>query len=206
MIPRPLTKRTFDRAVTELAARDPVVRGVIDELGPPPMWSREPGFGTLVHIILEQQVSLASARAAFTRLNDAAGDLTPSSLLALTDDTLRAVGFSRQKTRYCRNLAHEIENGTFDIEGLARLDDDAVRRELTRLTGIGPWTSDIYLLMALLRPDVWPSGDLAIANVVQELYGHDERPGSEELERIAESWRPWRAVAARVMWHAYLEE
>lgn len=206
MRPRPLTTRTFKRALAELCERDPAIRRVIEELGPAPMWVRDPGFGTLVHIILEQQVSLASARAAFTRLNDAVESLTPTEFLGLSDAALRAIGFSRQKTRYCRTLASAIEDGSFDIEGLERLSDEDVRRELVRLPGIGPWTSDIYLLMALRRPDVWPSGDLAIASAAQALLDLDERPDPDELERIAEAWKPWRAVAARVMWHSYLEE
>ncbi len=203
---RPLTKRSFNRALAELADRDPSIKSVIDELGPPPMWVREPGFGTLVHIILEQQVSLASARAAFDRLCDAVPELTPCEFLKLDDTTLRAIGFSRQKTRYCRTAAAAIDDGSFDLAGLAKLDDDAARTELLRLPGIGPWTSDIYLLMALRRPDVWPSGDLAIAAAVHALLGLAERPDANELERIGDAWRPWRAIAARVMWHSYLEE
>ncbi len=170
------------------------------------MWVREPGFGTLVHIILEQQVSLASARAAFDRLCDAVPELTPSEFLKLDDVALRAIGFSRQKMRYCRTAASSIEDGSFDIDGLDRLNDDDARRELVRLPGIGSWTSDIYLLMALRRPDAWPVGDLAIASATQALLGLDERPDAAELERIGEAWRPWRAVAARVIWHSYLEE
>ncbi len=206
MTPRPLTKRTFARALSELSERDPAIRSVIDELGPPPMWVREPGFGTLVHIILEQQVSLASARATFDRLRAAVPELTPPEFLKLDDAALRAIGFSRQKIRYCRTAAADIDDGSFDLDGLKTLDDDAARTELLRLPGIGAWTSGIYLLMALKRPDVWPSGDLAIAAAVHELLGLDERPDSDELERIGDAWRPWRAVAARVMWHSYLEE
>ena len=203
---RPLTKRSFNRALTELADRDPAIRSVIDELGPPPMWVREPGFGTLVHIILEQQVSLASARAAFDRLCAAVPELSPHGFLKLDDTTLRSIGFSRQKTRCCRTVAAAIDDGSFDLAGLAELGDADAREVLLRLPGIGPWTSDIYLLMALRRPDVWPSGDLAIAAAVHALLVLDERPDTGELKRIGNAWRPWRAVAARVMWHSYLEE
>jgi DNA-3-methyladenine glycosylase II len=204
--PRPLTTRSFKRALSELATRDPVIQSVLDELGPPPMWVREPGFGTLIHVILEQQVSLASARAAFERLRAAVSELTPAGFLGLDDQALRDIGFSRQKTRYCRTLASSILDGSFDLDGLAAMSDEDASRELLRLPGIGQWTSDIYLLMALRRPDVWPSGDLAIAAAVQPLLGLRERPTPDELDRIADVWRPWRAVSARVMWHSYLEE
>jgi DNA-3-methyladenine glycosylase II len=168
------------------------------------MWDREPGFPTLVHIILEQQVSLASAKAAFDKLSDAMAALEPESFLTLDDATLKSVGFSGQKGRYCRELAHAIIGGTLDLDVLPSLPDRGVRTELEQVTGIGPWTADIYLLMALLRPDVGPPGDLALAAAVQDLKGLDHRPRSEELQEIARPWRPWRSVAARILWLHYL--
>lgn len=203
--PKALTEAALRRAARELAARDVDLARVLERHGPPPLWAREPGFPTLILIILEQQVSLASARAAFDRLLAACGSqLTPRRLLALDDDALRAAGLSRQKAAYCRHLSGLVETGELDLEALARLGDDDVRAELTRVKGVGPWTADIYLLMALRRPDVWPGGDLALAVAAHEIKRLPARPGPAELEALAENWRPFRAVAARLLWQHYL--
>jgi DNA-3-methyladenine glycosylase II len=167
------------------------------------MWDREPGFPTLVHIILEQQVSLASARAAFDRLRAKLPDVRPRPFLALDDVTLRAVGFSGQKGRYCRALATAIIDGFLDLEELHELDDAEVRSRLTRVTGIGPWTADIYLLMALGRPDVWPRGDLALVKAARDLTGEALRTAADFVA-LGEGWRPWRSVSARMLWQHYL--
>jgi len=157
-----------------------------------------------VHIILEQQVSLASARAAFVRARVRARPFTPANFLALDDRELRVAGFSRQKTEYCRNLARAILDRDLELGRLAGLDDDEVRRQLTAVKGIGSWTADIYLLMVLGRPDVWPLGDIALAQAAREIKRLAMRPSGDELHALGESWRPWRAVAARVLWHHYL--
>jgi DNA-3-methyladenine glycosylase II len=196
---------SYRKALTELASCDSDLGGILDRFGPPPMWDREPGFPTLVHIILEQQVSLASARAAFDRLLGTVGDLTPESLLELDDETLKNAGFSRQKTEYGRILATALIDGSLDLDNLRMLPDDAVRAELMRLKGIGRWTADIYLLMALGRPDVWPIGDLALVVAAQRVKDLDTRPSPEEFQSLGEAWRPWRSVAARLLWHHYLE-
>ena len=168
------------------------------------MWDREPGFPTLLHIVLEQQVSLASAQAAFDRLRAAADPLTPARFLELTDAELLAIGFSRQKARYGRALAEAIESGALDLDALAGLDDEAVHRALQAIPGIGPWTSTIYLLMVLGRPDVWPAGDIALAAAVGEVKGLGHRPDAVEMVELGAAWRPWRSVAARLFWHDYL--
>ena len=157
-----------------------------------------------MHLILEQQVSLASAQAAFDRLRAAADPLTPETMLRLDDAQLLAVGFSRQKARYARALAAAVDDGSLDIDGLAGLDDDEVDAALTALPGIGPWTSTIYRLMVLLRPDAWPVHDIALAQALAELRGLDARPDAGAMLGLAEAWRPWRAVAARILWHHYL--
>lgn len=200
----PLTDVTLLQAVAELAARDGRLARVVTDFGPPPLWAREPGFPTLLHIILEQQVSLASARAAFDRLLAIASPLTPERLLTLDDDTLKAVGFSRQKARYGRALATAILAGSLDLAGLARLDDQAVRAALTQVVGIGRWTADIYLLMALRRPDIWPVGDLALVSAAREVLELPQAPKADELAVLSAAWQPWRAVAARILWHHYL--
>jgi len=201
---RPLTSATLAGAVEELAARDPDLAGIVARHGPPPLWDREPGFGTLLHIVLEQQVSLASARAAFDRLGAVADPLTPSRFLALSDADLLAIGFSRQKTRYGRALATAVESGALDLDGLGGLDDETVHGALQAIPGIGPWTSTIYLLMVLGRPDVWPVGDIALAASVGDVKGLGRRPDAAEMSELGEAWRPWRSVAARLFWQDYL--
>lgn len=199
-----LTERSLLRAAHDLAARDPALAASVARFGPPPLWAREPSFATLVHLILEQQVSLASAQAAYDRLSGTLGGrVDPASFLLLDDDALRAIGFSRQKTGYARDLALALGDG-FDLAALSRLPDADVRTSLTSLRGIGRWTADVYLTMCLLRPDVWPHGDQALATGAGELLGLSERPAFDELATMAERWRPYRAVAARIIWHHYL--
>ena len=201
---RPLSTRGFNKAVRELAARDADLGRVVEAFGRPPMWDRDQGFPTLILLILEQQVSLASARATFAKLNDAVGELTPRRLLKLDDTEMRGLGISRQKTRYTRLLAEAVADGELDVDALPALPDDDVRAQLTRITGIGQWTADVYLLMSLKRPDIWPVGDLALAVAAQEVKGLEDRPKADALTEIGEPWRPWRAVAARILWHYYL--
>jgi DNA-3-methyladenine glycosylase II len=200
---RPLTERGLGQAVRTLAAVDPDLAAVVARYGRPPLWERAGGFPTLIHIILEQQVSLASARAAFDRLA-AAGPITPASFLRLDDASLRTIGFSRQKAAYGRGLALAITSGALDLAALESMDDEPARSALLAIKGIGPWTADIYLLMALRRPDIWPLGDLALVLAMQAVKGLAQRPTAAEALAIAESWRPWRAAAARVLWHYYL--
>jgi DNA-3-methyladenine glycosylase II len=201
---RQLTRRSLLLAVEELADADPALAASVRRYGPPPLWAREPSFSTLVHLILEQQVSLASAQAAFDRLNAALGGVVePQRLLALTNADLRTVGFSRQKAGYARDLAVALVDG-FDLDQLRRAPDDEVRARLMGLRGVGRWTADIYLIMCLRRPDVWPHGDLALAAAARELLGLPAPPTFGELERRADEWRPHRATAARILWHHYL--
>jgi len=189
-----------------LSRRDRDLSRILKRLGPPPMWKRKPGFATLVHIILEQQVSLASARAAMDRLLAAARLLTPERFLDFDDAQLKAMGFSRQKTRYCRDLARSLVDGVLDLRQLEKSDDSTARSEMLKVTGIGPWTAEIYLLVALRRADAWPKGDLALAIATQEVKGLPARPTPDELEALGAEWRPWRAVAARLLWHYYLSD
>jgi len=191
-------------AVDQLCQRDPVLQAVVDEHGYPPLWSRPPGFATLIHIILEQQVSLASARACFDKLNAKLPSLTPDDFLTLEDDELLTIGFSRQKARYSRHLARAVLNQSLELKSFQRLPDSAVFDQLTAQVGIGPWTANIYLLMALGRPDIWPGGDLALEVALQRLHDLDHRPKGAKFDEYGEPWRPYRAVAARILWHYYL--
>ena len=201
-----LSDEALARGVRLLSKRDADLRQIVRRFGAPPMWAREAGFSTLLHIILEQQVSLASAKAAYTKLLELVSPLTPQAFLRLDDATLKAVGFSRQKTAYGRNLARSIAEGDLDLNALASMDDAAVRSELVKIKGIGRWTTDIYLLMVLRRPDIWPTGDLALATAAQKLKRLKTRPTTADLEAMSARWRPWRAVAARILWHYYLSE
>ena len=184
-----LTPRSLRSAARRLAEADPVLGASVDRFGPPPLWARDPSYATLVHFILEQQVSLASAQAAFDRLVVAIGEPTPTGVLALDDGQLRAIGFSRQKAGYARDLAGALMDG-FDLDALAGLPDDAVRAELVRIRGIGRWTADVYLTMCLLRPDVWPHGDQALATAAMEVADLAQRPTFIQLGQMAERWRP----------------
>jgi DNA-3-methyladenine glycosylase II len=201
-----LSDRTLLKGVRYLAAIDQDLNKIVVTYGPPPLWEREQGFHTLIRIILEQQVSLASAKAAYDRLEVATRPLTPESFLELNDVELKRIGFSRQKTKYGRHLAEMILEKQLDLENLNSFEEEAVKDKLMKVKGIGRWTSEIYLLMALGRPDIWPTGDLALAVAVQKLKGLKTRPTFDELQLMSESWQPWRAVAARLLWHFYLSE
>jgi DNA-3-methyladenine glycosylase II len=192
------------RGTRALAAVDADLAGIVERHGPPPLWGREPGFETLVRIILEQQISLASAEAALARLVRATGAIEPGAIAAAGEEALRAAGQTRQKSRYLVGLARDVLDGRLDLDAVAAADDGDARAQLMRVVGIGRWTADIYLLMALGRPDVWPSGDLALAGSMRRAKGLPALPTLLEQETIAEAWRPWRAVAARLLWHAYL--
>lgn len=203
----PVTELTDEKILVgmhELVKIDADLARIYEQLGAPPLWGREPGFPTLIHIILEQQVSLASAQAAFNKLKNAAAHLTPQRFLEFDDAELKQIGFSRQKTSYSRGLARNILEERLDLNELMKWGDDDVRRELLRIKGIGHWSADIYLLMALRRPDVWPSGDLALAMAVKKVKQLETIPTNEQLENMSLPWRPWRAVAARMFWHYYL--
>jgi DNA-3-methyladenine glycosylase II len=203
-LPDLLTEDTLHQYASKLGRLEGRFQQILERLGPPPLWEREPGFPTLVLIILEQQVSLASARAAYNRLLELCPVLTPEAFLSQGDEALRRAGFSRQKTAYCRGLAQAVLAGQLDLPGLTGKDDETVRRELIAVKGIGTWTADIYLLMVLRRPDIWPVQDRALAVAAGRLWEMPETPSPEELAQMGEAWRPYRAVAARLLWHHYL--
>jgi DNA-3-methyladenine glycosylase II len=174
------------------------------EHGDPPLWRRDAGFTTLVHIILEQQVSLKSAKSMLVRLDGAIQPFTPERFLELGDMHLRGLGVTRQKSAYLIDLSASIVNGELSFTNLRRMTDDDARVTLTRIKGIGSWSADVYLLMAMRRADIWPAGDLALAGAMKELMGLATRPNPLQLEQLAEQWRPHRAVAARMLWQYYL--
>ena len=200
-----LTSTSLRRFSKVLADSDQYLARIYEAYGPPPLWDREPGFATLLNIILEQQVSLASAKACFDKLTNHLGGVTPEGLLALNDAELKRIGFSRQKAAYGRHLSEAVIEKRIDFEDLHRLTNAEVKSELIKLKGVGEWTSDIYLIMALLRPDVMPRGDIALHTAWHELSS-EPRPTSDEFLVIAERWKPYRSVAARLLWHFYLSE
>jgi DNA-3-methyladenine glycosylase II len=191
-------------ALTVLINSDPDLRRIYREVGPPNFWYREAGFAGLLQIILEQQVSLASARAVFNKLSNIDSGLTPDSFLKLSDKKLRSLGFSRQKILYCRILSAAAINGEIDFSNHETLPDSDVKNNLTSIKGIGNWTADCYLIFCLDRLDIWPSGDLAINKTLKILKGLDYMPDFKESNRIAEAWKPYRSIAARLLWHYYL--
>ena len=201
----PLTVRSLNKHSKTLASDCRHLRKVYAKYGAPPLWDRPEGFQTLLRIILEQQVSLASARACFDKLCCRVGDVTPESLLRSTDAQLKKDGFSRQKTSYARHLAETVLDEHIDFNALRTLTDADVKAELIKLKGVGEWTSDIYLLMAMLRPDIMPKGDVALHTAWHKL-SDKQRPTSDEFLLIAERWKPYRSVAARLLWHFYLSE
>ncbi|XZE51360.1 DNA-3-methyladenine glycosylase family protein [Planctomycetaceae bacterium SH139] len=202
-----LTERRLQDACRWLADREPVFRLVLDKYGYPGLWHRPPGFSTTVHIILEQQVSLASANATFGRLQARlAGQVTPAGILAMQESEIKELGFTRQKCRYVRLLAEAIVAGDFSFERLAELPDDAVRAEMTKLKGIGVWTADVYLSECLLRCDIMPRGDIGIQEAVRVLLKLAARPGQQELDQLTATWSPWRSAATRLLWHFYLSQ
>lgn len=200
----PMEPNSFASSVSALIGRDAQLAALVESFGVPEEWTRPAGFGTLVRLILEQQVSLASADAAYRRLELRVGRVTPASVRQAHDDELRADGFSRQKIRYVRALSEAIASGTLDLIGLAKLDDATARDRLIALPGIGPWTADVYLLACLGHPDVWPIGDRALQVSASEVLGLAAIPDAAGLAEIGERWRPFRAAAAQLLWHAYL--
>jgi DNA-3-methyladenine glycosylase II len=195
---------SFEAAVGELVVRDGDLAALVEQYGVPVLWLRPPGFASLVLFVLEQQVSLASAAAAYGKVLQRIGVMAPKPLLATTPEELRLDGVSRQKDRYLRGLATAIETADLDLDALEHMADDEVRRDLMKLPGIGLWTADVYLLACLGRPDLWPVGDRALQVAVAEALRLDVVPVRDELQEIGERWRPYRSTAARLLWHGYL--
>ena len=202
---RQFDKNTFYGLCDELAAKDTDLKNVLSMYSYPPFWVRTNTFETLVLTILEQQVSLASAYAAYKKLKEKLTRLTPKNTLALTDEELRQCYFSRQKIIYVRELATAIATKQINLKRFALETDDTVREELKKLKGIGDWTVDIYLIHALQRADIFPLGDLAMVNsmrMVKQLPSATK----EELLQIAEQWKPYRSIATMMLWHYYIKK
>jgi len=202
--PRALTHSTLALGARALARSDPDLGALLRRNGMPPMWARRPGFATLIHIVLEQQVSIAAARTLFLRLRRHLGEMSPRAVADCGAAGLRRFGLTRQKASYCHDLAIAVDRGQLDLRGIARAPDTAGRDALLAMRGLGPWSVDIYFLMALRRPDVWPTGDLALAEALLHVKRLSTRPDASEQRMISADWAPWRSVAARLLWHYYL--
>jgi DNA-3-methyladenine glycosylase II len=201
-----LDATTFDEATDLLSNEDSSIAEAIEEFGRPGFWNRQPGLRCLVLLILEQQVSLESGAAMYRRLDETAVGVTAASIIGVGVDGIRSIGITRQKADYLYSLAHLVTDGTLDIESLALLSADDARSRLLSVRGIGPWTADAYLLSVLAHPDVYPLGDRALQVGVGEVLGMTHTPNEAELELVSEPWKPIRAVAARIVWHAYLSK
>lgn len=200
------TSDNFHHFCDTLAKKDNDLGNILNRHGFPPMWTRPATFQTLVLTILEQQVSLASAYAAFKKLKEKIGYVTPSKIIALTDSELRSCYFSRQKIVYVRELATAAQAKRLILKRLLFSSNDEIRYELKKIKGIGDWTVDVFLMHALQRTDLFPLGDIALVNSLKEtkqLYPHITK---EEMLQIAETWRPYRTIAAMILWHAYIQK
>lgn len=192
---------TFQADLEALIEKDADMARAFERAGFPASRSRAPGFSSLLRIIVNQQLSVHAARAIWDRLEKGLGRVTPKAVLGASEDNLRAFGLSRGKVRYARALGEAVAAGKLDLDGLHSLDDDAVCGELTKITGVGRWTADIYMMFALGRRDVWPAGDLALAEATGRLLRLPARPGPKEMDVIGINWRPWRTAAAVMLWH-----
>ena len=199
-----LTNQNLAQAAAELAARDRHLRLIYETHGVPPMWARRPGFPTLLRIVLEQQVSLVSARAMYHRLRLNINPFRPETFIDRGEAYLRSLGMTRQKAHYAIQVAESFRSDHLKL--ISRLSDEDAHARLTSIKGVGPWTANIYLLMALRRQDIWPDGDIALASAVMRARKMNQRPSFVDLSRMAERWRPYRSVAARMLWQYYLAE
>jgi DNA-3-methyladenine glycosylase II len=199
-------KYNFHSLCNKLTSKDKDLRFIVSEYGHPPVWTRTSSFQTLIHIILEQQVSLASARAALNKLKEKLGTITPKKLLTLSDQELKACYFSRQKTGYARCLAEAIVSKQVSLKKLSDLPDEEIRQQLKKIKGIGDWTVDVYLLFALKRTDMFPLGDLAMVNALKDVKQLPKHTSPEELLKLSEAWRPYRSIAAMLLWHYYIKK
>jgi len=199
-------EKNFHPLCRKLTAIDTDFAEIVRQHGYPPMWTRPASFQSLILFILEQQVSLASAYAAFKKLKERIGFVTPSKILALSDAELRACYFSRQKIVYARELALAVQKKQLVLKRLEDKHEDEVRHELKKIKGIGDWTVDVYLMHSLQRTDLFPLGDIALVNSLKEVKQLKKDVSKEKMLKIAEPWRPYRTIAAMILWHAYIKK
>ena len=193
----------MQQAIDHLAKLEPVFQKIIDQYGQPKIPRRPQGFETLILLILEQQVSIDSAKATFLKLRAKTAAINPETLVILSDEDFRAVGISRQKTGYIKGLSQIVINKKIDIDSFAERSATAVRNELIKIKGIGHWTIDVYLMFSLEAPDIMPLGDIAVVGTLKELFGIHNK---EAMEALAIQWSPYRTAATFLLWHHYLNK
>ena len=193
----------MQQAIKYLLEKEPILKLIVEKYGMPIIPKRPQGFETLVLLILEQQVSIDSAKATFLKLKLKQPEFIPESLISLSDEEFRNLGVSRQKTSYIKALSHSIINNHIDIKSLATKPAEQVRKELIKIKGIGNWTIDVYLMFSLQAPDIIPLGDIAVINTIKELLDiHDK----QEMEKYVSKWSPHKSVATYLLWHYYLRK
>jgi DNA-3-methyladenine glycosylase II len=192
-----------EKDIQTLFRLDNLFATIHKKYGAPPDWSRDPGFDSLSKIILEQQVSLASANAHFQKLNNYLAEFSPSRILKLTDEEMRTCQISRQKAGYLRALSAAITSGEIDLANLSVFSEPEIRTKLTGIRGIGNWTTDIYLMFCLQSPDIFPIGDIAVINTIRELT---PAKTTDQILRMSTRWKPLRSLATYFLWHYYLKK
>jgi len=201
-----ITQSNLPTYIAHVAQSHATFKSIVDTYGNPPYWHREPGFTTLLQIILEQQVSIAAARAAYRKLEEMIEVVTPERILEMSDQALRECYFSRQKARYAKALAHEIIYNHLDLAALDLLYDEEVREKLIAVKGIGNWTANIYLLISLHRPDIFPVGDLAAVKALKDLGCVDAKATKTEIVEFVAQFNPYRSVVTILLWHKYIQD
>lgn len=205
-MPEHFSTLDFHDICDKLADSDPDLSGILKSYGYPPLWSRPNNFETIVHFILEQQVSLASALSALHKLKQHVAVFTPENILAMTEPEMRACYCSRQKQGYIKNVAAAIISGDLNLSAFGAMEDEDIRLQLTKLKGIGNWTADVYLMFVLQRADIFPHGDLAAVNALKSLKLLSADADRNTITAISMQWKPYRTIATMMLWHLYLSK
>lgn len=198
-----LTPKVYKEGLIFLTSKNKRLAKIVELYGAPPDWKRKEGFETLINIINEQMLSLKAAAAIFDRVKDLVVEFTPENFLAVPDEKLRTAGMSGRKILYCKIISDAVISGELDLVGLRKMDNDEAKEHLVNIKGIGEWTANIYLLMALKRADIWPVGDHALHLAVQEVNKLKDYPDKKSMNIIAEKYKPYRTIAARLYWNYY---
>ena len=193
----------MQQAINHLVSKDETLKFILDNFGNPIIQKREEGFASMCHIILEQQVSIASAKACYVKIENLLGKITPKTILNTTDEELKSCGVSRQKTIYLKDLAQKVIAKEIDFKSFATKSEEQIRAELITIKGVGNWSIEVYLMFCLQSPDIIPLGDIAIKNTLKELYKCQTH---EEMQVLSDSWKPFRTFASFTIWHYYLKK
>jgi DNA-3-methyladenine glycosylase II len=193
----------MQQAIQFLSSKDSILKSIIDTYGNPIIQKRNEGFASMCHIILEQQVSIASAKACYTKIENQFQQITPKIIITATDEELKNCGVSRQKIIYLKDLANKVNSKEIDFESFSSKNEEQIRKELITIKGVGNWSIEVYLMFCLQMPNIIPLGDIAIKNTLKELYNCQNH---EEMEILSNNWKPYRTIASFVIWHYYLKK